>query len=131
MLRCPVPLCACAHEGCCVVWLAMGTPLHVEKEVAVRIIPHVCFDGQCEAAFRTYHRVLGGTIVTMLKYGESPMAAQVEPRWHDRIVHATLQLDELELSGVDLLPHDYHRPQGFFVTLTISEPAKAEQIFLS
>jgi hypothetical protein len=67
----------------------------------------------------------------MLKYGESPMATQVEPRWHDRIVHATLQLGELELTGVDVFPHDYHRPQGFFLTLTISELAKAKQIFLS
>jgi PhnB protein len=46
-------------------------------------------------------------------------------------VHATLQLGELELTGVDVFPHDYHRPQGFFVTLTLSEPAEAEQIFLS
>jgi PhnB protein len=97
----------------------------------VRISPHLCFDGQCQAAFHTYHQVLGGTIVTMLKYGESPMATQVEPQWHERIVHAALQLGELELTGVDLLPHDYQRPQGFFVTLTISALAEAKQIFLS
>jgi uncharacterized glyoxalase superfamily protein PhnB len=72
------------------------------KEASVRINAHLCFDGQCEAAFRTYHQVLGGTIVTMLKYGESAMATQVEPQWHDRIVHATLQLGELELTGVDV-----------------------------
>jgi PhnB protein len=46
-------------------------------------------------------------------------------------VHATLQLGELELTGVDVFSHDYQKPQGFFVTLTISEPAKAEQIFVS
>jgi PhnB protein len=97
----------------------------------VRISPHLCFDGQCEAAFRAYHQILGGAIVTMLKYGDSPMAIQVEPRWHDRIVHATLQFGELELTGVDVFPHDYQRPQGFFVTLTISELAKAKQIFIS
>jgi len=97
----------------------------------VRISPHLCFDGQCEAAFRAYHQILGGAIVTMLKYGDSPMATQVEPRWHDRIVHATLQFGELELIGVDVFPDDYQRPQGFFVTLTISELAKAKQIFIS
>jgi uncharacterized glyoxalase superfamily protein PhnB len=80
---------------------------------------------------RTYHQILGGTIVTLLKYGESPMATQVEQQWHDRIAHATLRLGELELTGVDLFPHDYRRPQVFFITLTISEPAKARQIFLS
>jgi PhnB protein len=59
------------------------------------------------------------------------MATRVESQWHDRIVHATLQVGEFELTGVDLLPHDYHRPQGFFVALTIPELAKAKQIFLS
>ena len=95
----------------------------------LRISPHLCFDGQCEAAFRAYHRILGGAIVTMLKYGESPMATRVDPRWHDRIMHATLQLGELELTGVDVFSPDYRRPQGFFVTLTVSEHAKAKQIF--
>jgi PhnB protein len=103
----------------------------VPKEDFVRISPHLCFDGQCEAAFRAYHQVLGGTTLTMLSYGESPMATQIEPRWHDRIVHASLQLGEFELTGVDLFPQDYQGPQGFFVTLTISEPAKAKQVFLS
>jgi PhnB protein len=97
----------------------------------VRISPHLCFDGQCEAAFRAYRQILGGAIVTMLKYGESPMATRVEPQWHDRIVHATLQFGELELTGVDVFPQDYRRPQGFFVTLTISELVEAQQIFLS
>jgi len=65
----------------------------------------------------------------MLKYGASPMANQVEQRWHDRIVHATLCLGELELTGVDVLPQDYRKPQGFFVTLTVSETADAKRIF--
>jgi PhnB protein len=95
----------------------------------MRISPHLCFDGQCENAFQTYQQILGGTITTLLKYGASPMASQVERRWHDRIVHAALRLGELELTGVDVLSQDYQKPQGFFVTLTVSESADAKRIF--
>jgi PhnB protein len=96
----------------------------------VRVSPHLCFDGRCKAAFLTYHQLFGGTL-TMLTYGQSPMAPNVDPQWHDRIVHATLQFDDGEIAGADLLPHDYRKPQGLFVLLTVKDIAKAERIFSS
>ena len=57
------------------------------------------------------------------------MAVSVEHQWRDRILHASLQFGDLELTGVDLLPRDYRKPQGFFVTLTIEGAARANQIF--
>jgi PhnB protein len=95
----------------------------------MRISPHLTFDGHCKTAFLAYHRILGGTITTMLTYGESPMASQVESRWHGRIVHASLQLGSMELAGTDVLPQDYQKPQGFLVTLTLEDPARAANIF--
>ncbi len=95
----------------------------------MRISPHLCFDGNCRAAFAAYQQILGGTIQTMLTYGASPMSAQVESQWHDRIVHASLQFGDVELTGVDLLPRDYRKPQGFFVTLTIEGATRARRIF--
>jgi PhnB protein len=95
----------------------------------MHISPHLTFDGQCRDAFQLYHRILGGTIATMLTYGESPMASQIDSRWHERIVHATLRLGDVELTGTDLLPHDYRRPEGFFVTLTLESATQAEDIF--
>ncbi len=97
----------------------------------MRISPHLCFDGQCREAIQLYQSILGGTIETMLTYGESPMASSTDPRWHDRIVHATLLLDAIELTGVDVMPDLYHRPNGFFVTLTVDGAARAQEIFES
>jgi hypothetical protein len=34
-----------------------------------------------------------------MPYGESPLAQSVDLRWHDRIVHATLDIDGVELAG--------------------------------
>ncbi len=57
------------------------------------------------------------------------MASQVDSKWHARIIHATLLIGEVELSGTDVLPQDYVRPQGFFVTATIGDPQRAAEIF--
>lgn len=65
----------------------------------------------------------------MLTYGETPMASSMESRWRDRIVHATLVLDEVELTGADMIPGSYQRPQGFFVTLILARVAQAKEIF--
>jgi PhnB protein len=95
----------------------------------MRIGPHLTFNGDCRAAFLDYQRILGGEIATLMTYGESPMASHIDPKWHERIVHATLQFDSVELAGADVLPHDYHRPQGFFVIVSLESAARAAQIF--
>lgn len=91
--------------------------------------PHLTFAGQCEEAFQFYERCLGGKIVTMLAYGDSPAAEEVPLEWRDKIVHATLVLDDKVLAGADVLPEQYERPQGFYVLLSVPDPASAERIF--
>lgn len=92
---------------------------------------HVTFDGQCEAAFAFYERCLGGTIVTMLRYGDSPMAAQTPRDWQNKVVHATIDVCGNALAGADALPKDYKPPRGFFILLDIDDPLEAERIFQS
>jgi PhnB protein len=96
----------------------------------MRISCHLAFDGQCELAFRTYQRLLGGEIVTLLRFSESPMAKEVPSEWQQRILHATLVLDGQEfLLGSDAFPNAYERPQGFAATLGIAAPTRAKEVF--
>ena len=95
----------------------------------MRISPHLIFDGQCREAFVAYQRILGGTLPTLMTFGESPLAASVDAKWHARILHATLALDGAELNGADVLPHDYRRPQGFSVILNLADVERAREIF--
>jgi PhnB protein len=97
----------------------------------MEITPHLVFGGQCEEAFRFYERVLGGEALTMLSYGDSPMAEQVPLAWRHKIIHATLTLPGAALTGADVLPEQYERPQGFYVLLGIGQPDEAERIFAS
>lgn len=95
----------------------------------MKLNPHVSFSGQCEAAFHFYERCLGGKIVIMLTYGNSPMAEQVPPEFRGKIVHATLALGTSVLYGADVLPEQYRPPSGFHLTIGLDDPNEAERIF--
>lgn len=95
----------------------------------MRLTPNLAFGGQCEAAFKFYERCFGGTIVTMLTYGKSPMAEQVPPSWREKILHATLTVGDNVLMGADPVPEQYEQPKGFAVLLGIDDPVDAERIF--
>lgn len=90
---------------------------------------HVSFDGKCEQAFRFYHQVFGGEIVTMMPYEGSPVAGQVAPEWRGKILHASLQVGEHWIMGGDAPPDRYQRPQGFSIGIQLSDPVEAERIF--
>ncbi len=95
----------------------------------MNIHPHLSFDGQCEAAFRAYQRLLGGELKTLLSYGESPIASQFPAEMRSKILHAALLVDDHELTGADVPSAHYRAPQGCSVMLSLADLAKAEEIF--
>jgi len=97
--------------------------------MAMQLTPHLQFDGNCAAAFDFYARCLGGTILMMLKAGESPMAAQVPADKRDTIIHARMQVGDTLLMGADAMMGPYTPPAGFTVTLNVDDPAEAECVF--
>jgi PhnB protein len=90
---------------------------------------HLWFDGRCAEALRLYENCLGGGAVTMMTYGESPAAGEVPAGWREKIIHATLVAGELVLTGCDVPPDKYQKPQGFAVLLQVRAQAEAERIF--
>jgi PhnB protein len=95
----------------------------------MQVNPHLAFNGQCEAAFKFYEKCLGGKIVFMMTYGDSPMAEQLPADWSKKIIHATLALGDQRLTGADEPADRYKKPQGFSVSLNIGAVAEAERIF--
>ncbi len=90
---------------------------------------HLSFDGNCQTAFRTYQDILGGELATLLTFGQSPLSKQVPEDWQRRILHVTLAIDGQELLGSDAFPNTFAKPQGFSVTLNISDIDRARTIF--
>jgi PhnB protein len=88
---------------------------------------YLSFDGQCEAAFRFYERCFGGTITSLLAWGDSPMAKDAPPEWGAKILHASFSVGDVVLAGADT--QRYERPRGFSVMLGLSDRIEAERIF--
>ncbi len=89
---------------------------------------YVYFDGQCEAAFKTYAKVLGGKIEVLLRYGDAPPAQPVNGG-ADLIMHARLLVEGGCLMGSDYPPGRSQKPGGYRVNFATADPAEAERIF--
>ena len=95
----------------------------------MQLSPYLHFNGQCETAFRFYERCLGGKIDALLKDGDAPMPEPVPENWRNAILHASLTVGEQVLLGSDSPPEYYHKPEGFYVSLSVDTPAEAARIF--
>ena len=95
----------------------------------MQLNPYLNFDGQCEAAFKFYERVLGGKITFSMTWGEMPGADQFPAETHKLIMHATLSIGDEVLMGADSQPGGYQRPRGMNVSLHVKDTAEGERIF--
>jgi PhnB protein len=90
---------------------------------------HLSFAGDCEAAFKFYEKCLGGKITFLMTYEESPIAGQAPQGWGKKILHAVFALGDQLLTGADVPPERYQKPQGVAVVLQLAGAAEGERIF--
>lgn len=89
---------------------------------------HIDFNGQCEEAFNFYAESLGASIGTMLRVKDSPVPASSASHG-ERIVHANICIDGVEIAGADVDPDRYERPKGFYVLLGVDSEEKVNAFF--
>jgi PhnB protein len=94
----------------------------------MRIETHLCFSGQCRQAFEFYAELLGGSY-ELLRYGDSPAAEHVPADWHDKVVHGSLKVNDIEIAGADVLPEQYEQPRGFHLILQLEDEQEASRLF--
>ncbi len=90
---------------------------------------YLTFNGNCEAAFRFYEQTLGGKLTMLLAHKDAPTAEHVPAEWHDKIMHARLELGTQRLMGSDQPPQHSAALQGFSVQLELTDADEAERIF--
>ena len=96
----------------------------------MHVNPYLFFNGQCEAAFKFYAKVLGGKIEAMVPHEGTPAAEHVAPEWRSKIMHARLALGDKVLMASDDPPERSDgEMKGFSVSLGIETPAEAERVF--
>jgi PhnB protein len=95
----------------------------------MKLNPYLGFNGNCRAAFEFYQKTLGGTIVAMMTYGQTPAADHSPSETQDLIIHARLIVSDSVLMGSDSPPDMFQQPQGIHVSLLYDDNAEAERIF--
>jgi len=90
---------------------------------------YLMFEGRAGEAFRFYERVLGAKVGEVFTYGNSPGAEQSSPEWRDKVMHGSFTVGDAVVMASDAPPQHFQPPQGFSVSLTVSDPAEAEKLF--
>lgn len=91
--------------------------------------PYLTFDGNCAEAMLFYEKTFGAKL-TLMKFGDSPMAGQSPPEARDRIMHARLELDGRVLMASDTMPGmKYQGIHGASISLSFADVKQAEKVF--
>jgi PhnB protein len=85
------------------------------------LTPYLLFLGNCAEAMECYRACFGGQL-SVTRVADSPMAAQMPPTVHDRVVHAQLTSGRIEISASDWMHPTRPPVQGNTVCLYISGP---------
>ena len=93
--------------------------------------PYLFYQDTCEAAFNFYVRALGGKIEMMMRVSDGPPDMPPgAPGREKTIMHARMSLpDGSVLMASDAPPDHFHKPQGFSISLTVTDLAQAEREF--
>jgi PhnB protein len=97
----------------------------------MQVQPYLFFDGRCEEALNFYREALGAEVAAMMRFKENPepQPGMVPPGSEEKIMHASFKIGESEVMASD--GNCAGRPsfQGFSLTLTARDAAKADQLF--
>ena len=90
---------------------------------------HLAFQGQCDAAFTFYEKVLGTKRLMTMKWGEAPPGVSCPEGSKDLVMHTALKVGSITLMGADA-PAGSGKPfGGFDVCLETSDEAEVKRLF--
>ena len=95
-------------------------------------IAYLAFDGNCAEAMRFYEQALSGKLQALMTNGASPMAAEIPPEHHHRILYACLVLPDgtgALMAGDCMVGVPYEGMKGFSLTLNYPTVEHAERVF--
>ena len=98
----------------------------------MQIHPYLFFDGRCEEAVEFYRAALGAKVTMMMRYKESPEPpppGMVPPNWDNKIMHASLTIDDAMVMASDGCGSDELRHNGFSLSLSVKDAAGADRAF--
>jgi PhnB protein len=99
------------------------------EEDVVKLYIYLNFGGNCEPAFRSYEKHLGGKISMMMTHAQQPNPENVPPEWKNAILHARMNIGETELMGADVPPERFQPMRSAYLSLLLESAEEAERIY--
>jgi len=91
---------------------------------------YVFFNGNCAEALALYQAAFGAQIDTLIRFRDTPDAANVPAEWHDKVMHAMFSLGSSEVMVSDgqfgQPPKEYH---GFTFSIAADDAESGERTF--
>lgn len=94
--------------------------------------PYLFFEGRCEEAIAFYQSAVGATVVSQLRFSDTPGSGQhrnLPPGAEDKIMHAQFHIGDTSIYASDGMCQRQANFQGFALSLTVENTAEAERIF--
>ena len=96
------------------------------------IEPYLFFEGRCEEAVEFYRKHLGAEVATLMRYRESPEPHQpgmLPPGAENKIMHGVIKIGDTTVMVSDGRCSGNPAFQGFALTITAPDIARADQTF--
>lgn len=98
----------------------------------MKIEPYLFFDGRCEEAIEFYRKTLGAEVTMLMRFKDSPEpmpADRMPPGSENKVMHASLRIDDANIMASDGNCQGRPSFQGFALSLGVANEADAERLF--
>jgi PhnB protein len=106
----------------------------------MQVQPYLFFDGRCEEAVEFYRKALGAEVTMLMRFKDSPEPQEPQepqeqepgmcsPGAPDKVMHASFRIGETTVMASDGQCLGKPNFQGFALSLTAPDDARAEQLF--
>jgi PhnB protein len=98
----------------------------------MQIQPYLFFEGRCEEALEFYKKALGAEVIMLMRFKESPEPAppgMLPPGSENKVMHSTFRVGEATVMASDGSCQGRPGFQGFSLSLSVSDEARAEKLF--
>ena len=98
----------------------------------MQVQPYLFFDGRCEEAIEFYRKAVGAEAPMLMRFKDSPMPpgeGMLPSGNENKIMHGELRIGNSTVLVSDGECHGKASFQGFSLSITVPDEAKAEQVF--
>lgn len=96
----------------------------------MRLKHYLSFNGDCRQALTWYAELLGGQVVAMQRFGDTPGCEDLPDELKTRILHGRVDVGAFSLMGTDATPdHPYQGVTGAHVVIDLDDLEQAESLY--